>query len=376
MAIPLDMTCPLCLNLFVEPHVVCANAHNLCGDCAMDLLEHGDVKCPECRGTMDIERNRLACSAVNSIAALLLTEEQLAEHRNRQDKLQSCSLDLKGLLQRKLVGAVDEDSAGSASSTESTDSDSESLDSHFSFQRGRGFNRPRSSYQPPPFIHRPRMVVDVSGAEAVLNMASGDDQEQEAQRLRHAANERAAIERLAEAQADREADRERDEAYRWNRARWGQRPVASGEEQRRREQGVERTGNVRPGDVLAAALRSAAGSNARRDDALERQRKREAEIEAKQIERETNEEDTRRGGDDINEAVKWSRASWSQTAGGDPAKAGIEQGGKRGSYAFKTVLCRYHATGHCRSGSDCGFAHGAAELRGIRGGDGTSDKRK
>ena len=375
MGIPDELTCPICTDLFVEPHIICKNQHTLCGDCVLDLLEHGDVRCPECRDIMDIERNRLACSAVNSIAAVLLTEEELAEHTRRKAKLESGGPDLKCVLRCQLAGTVDEDSSSSVSSSEledySENSESESL----------------SSWSGPQMRMRPRRVVDVAGAQAVLSMASGDDQTQlnalrEVQRRREAEVEH----RLA---AER-ADQAREEACRWNRTRWGQRPGldAPGEEQRRREQGVaERNqqanpwrhnpGYVRPvaygSDVLAAALRSAVGSNEPHDDAVEKQRKREAEIEAKQIAREMNDKDKR---EDMSAAARWNRANWSQPAGTGPAQAGIEPYGKRASGAFKTVLCRHHATGHCRKGSNCGFAHGAAELRGICGRDGTNDMTK
>ena len=339
-----DLICPICTELFVEPHVVCLNQHTLCADCIIDMLEHGDAKCPQCRASMSIERNRLACSAVSLIALSTLTDQQKADHLSRKAKLESEKPDLKGMLLSKQTSAGTDDLPSSSSSvTSESDSDSSSFTAPF-----------RSA--------------ELGCSLAMLlsdTLDSADDQERldassQLQRRREAEVEQ----RLQSGQANHE----RDEASRWNRTSWGQQPGGFPKHAYKPEVRGEvhdRPPTVRVNGESLAALRGAVELSVLQDEAFEKQRRREAEIEDKLIARERDDVVRRQEEERRNDAAKWSRGNWSQAAGSASVRTATVPIGRQG--AVKTVLCRYHAKGDCRFGSMCKFAHGAGELRTITG---------
>ena len=92
----------------------------MCADCLVDLLKHGVVKCPQCRGYISTERNRLACSAVSLIALTALTVEQKADHLRRNARLEENKPDFK-----RMLTLADAGESSSSVSSVSSDEDFE-----------------------------------------------------------------------------------------------------------------------------------------------------------------------------------------------------------------------------------------------------------
>ena len=93
--ISIEMQCPMCADLLLEPHMVCSNQHNLCHDCLGSLLENRNNRCPECREIItSISRNRFACKAAEALASMKLGTALVEERMEMQSGFKNRQLDL------------------------------------------------------------------------------------------------------------------------------------------------------------------------------------------------------------------------------------------------------------------------------------------
>ena len=93
--ISIEMQCPMCADLLLEPHMVCSNQHNLCHDCLGSLLENRNNRCPECREIItSISRNRFACKAAEALASMKLGTALVKERMEMQSGFKNRQLDL------------------------------------------------------------------------------------------------------------------------------------------------------------------------------------------------------------------------------------------------------------------------------------------
>jgi hypothetical protein len=412
-----EMQCPICTELWLEPHIVCSNQHNICKDCLANLLRKGQKReCPECRATItSVKPNRFACKAVQIVASATLGAGLLEERSVRHEAAKPLDLDclLASIPKPPYASDSEDDSElgwGTSDSEEELESTSSASQSWM--------RTPRASLAP---SLRTILVNDTlaptgdqQGLDRTLDVQRRRDQEIERRQredsqehgsdgsrwARENWGQRAAglesLDRIVGVQQQRRHDPEierqqredspeRNEPRQWARERRGQRAgglessipqrasfLTSSRDSFDTEE-CPRQARALHGEhgpclraILVNDTLAPTGDQQGLDRTLDVQRRRDQEIERRQ-----REDSQEHGGDATGR--RWARENWGQRAAGlesNVAEASVQERassatGSRGP--FKTKLCRFFSTPNgCQRGDACSFAHGDAQLRPYR----------
>jgi hypothetical protein len=115
--------CPICLDVYDEPKLLPCQ-HTFCSSCITNLVENGQIKCPECRSTHKVTDQRTATFPTNITIQRLLDFNltnikqkcfQCSQRRDNSSKCDECNrifcfeckkdhrLELKNEIQQKLT---------------------------------------------------------------------------------------------------------------------------------------------------------------------------------------------------------------------------------------------------------------------------------